>query len=1140
MLDHLSARLPLGTRGCRHPTTGWPAVGIPSCKDRIPQRKTFRATARGPEGTHPRGVASAFPSRVLHRRSLGRAMAPHGSRAIVEELVRLHDFEFHSNLQPQQTVPVQQARWVLPLALHTRLHCESAGRTAIAACCSCVCAKLWQQDFPPLIAIFAILCSAPTLGETTRCCMEATLGTLIAVLLGWLALALSIVASAQPPDDTSISARAVLAIAGLVLLNLLVASIFELPTVLRKVLGAMSSVGVLVTLTEPQAPPVSRPPAAMVGVAIAVLQGVVCALAGALLPAPRLAARRADKTLQAAAAGVAMLLASQLQSLPRGRAENGDGRRDAARAGTPPSSSGRRERMQTQRILRATHKELATLPAICDAAHWESCGLWHACRRRHRWRQCQLLALKKASSDLNVLSEALPAVRSMAVSSVASQLLALLAPELDALCECARLASQAFGRPPSVEADLSHQCREALARFDEAFLSARVALIWRAEGDGASTSVPSAGASTAASAAGSEPTSDSPRRQLSGAVERTGEIVTVEAVLFALTRFTARISEVAAVGGHGGGESVGDRQVASRGGMEWRPLLRSACSGTVARWQAAATRARDNARVSLALLLSCLLATRFERGFWAAATVVFVLDPGMGASVRNCAMRLQGSVIGACYGFVSLTLAARLPHPLHRDWLLIAAFTLWTFVCAFVRAASTHSYAGFVAAFTPAVMLLGAECGSIGSVALSANATLACERFDAAVSSLAMERIQFTLAGIVCALGASLVAFPVDAPSRLHEQLGESLVCLRRAFEHTAGEWTARATAMPMCRDSCVGSRLRDAAEDAPPSESVVEMTPAVCRGSDQIGASPPSQRAEPHVPPPISLEGEAAALPGIDHGSLALTESPVNGISSPVDGISSPVNGISSPVNGVHSSRTQAATTLLRNADCISSSRTGNTVPRRHRVRPTFSDDACTDWNPVHDELYRQASAALAALPPLIEEAAHSGGCWRHAYPAESAHKLCEAFASMLDALNLMEDTLGALRPGGVWLIEPLLKPINRVETQVVLTLRALLQQLRAGSDGSVQPCSSASPALRLFAECYAECLQAIISSSRQAFSDVHGAAPSLTNEEVLTFNALVFSIKSLILHMERASERMSELLALLAPIDLASVRFV
>ena len=92
-------------------------------------------------------------------------------------------------------------------------------------------------------------------------------------------------------------------------------------------------------------------------------------------------------------------------------------------------------------------------------------------------------------------------------------------------------------------------------------------------------------------------------------------------------------------------------------------------------------------------------------------------------------------------------------------------------------------------------------------------------------------------------------------------------------------------------------------------------------------------------------------------------------------------------------------------------------------------------------------------------------------------------------------------------------------------------------------QPLARVSATLQLFDACYAECLRAIVAANRRTLSGMAadgGAAPSLSNNEVLTFNALIFSIKALTHHMHTCDERIEELLANQRPIDLRGVTFV
>jgi len=216
----------------------------------------------------------------------------------------------------------------------------------------------------------------------------------------------------------------------------------------------------------------------------------------------------------------------------------------------------------------------------------------------------------------------------------------------------------------------------------------------------------------------------------------------------------------------------------------------------------------------------------------------------------------------------------------------------------------------------------------------------------------------------------------------------------------------------------------------------------------------------------------------------------------------------------------------------------------RQSRAR--VGDSASGEPSGAEDEaqargvrMHASARAALAHLGPLIDEASHAGGCWREAFPAGRVRGVAAALSAMLDDLDLLHETLAALQPGGVGLVAPLLKPINRVEAEVVHALRALLQKLQAGISADGARFSASSPAVKLFDECYAECLHAVVTLNRRRDAGLD-AVPSLSNDEALTFNALVYSLKSLIGNIERASERLDELLSMNTPVDLGTVAFV
>ena len=102
------------------------------------------------------------------------------------------------------------------------------------------------------------------------------------------------------------------------------------------------------------------------------------------------------------------------------------------------------------------------------------------------------------------------------------------------------------------------------------------------------------------------------------------------------------------------------------------------------------------------------------RAFWAPVTVAFVMG---GASVRQSANRLQGTVLGLVVSYVGLVASAAFwpDGGMARDAALVGGLAVWVVLCAFVQHASaTFGYSGFVAAFSAGILLFGTSC-SIGA-----------------------------------------------------------------------------------------------------------------------------------------------------------------------------------------------------------------------------------------------------------------------------------------------------------------------------------------------------------------------------------------------------------------------------------------
>ena len=1009
------------------------------------------------------------------------------ARAEVERLVRLHDDQRHAAERTHEPLQPVEASPTVPFSLDSSAHLEASGRAAVAATLAALLFHLvYRHDFSYVVVVAAILCSSPTFGATLRTAMHATVAMVAMCPTSFLALA---VARRTAPAEVHHS----VAVGTHALLMLLVMCAVELPPVARKCLLAFGAAGVLGALSAPD-----REGEILLGVSGAVVRGAACALVGATLPYPRMATRRADIALHASAAGVVLLFEAMVAGLTW-----------RAGGGQQPS------RLHVERVQAATAEQLELLPPLLADARWEPSMHW---RRKVEWRASQLAALVSLHQDLAVLTDALRVVDSLNSSSLAARLIQSLERELSGFSGAARAFAVAVAGtrlPPADDcARVAAHCKDALGTFDEAFLRARLALVFSTrDGDGSGAPHPAEDHRHLRGENEDDAASRAAARDIS--TVWIGEVVAAEALFFACCRFVECLRRTASSPSSSSSPPGASAPVAavvdvatSRNGEE--PRSCRACG----RWAAAAMslRAKDAARAACALLVAELLAVNFAKGFWAAVTVAMVLEPGLGASVRNALGRLLGSVIGAFFGLFALRLSAPLEGGAARDALLLVAFAVWVCGCSFVRAASTaNSYAGFVAAFTASIMLLGPACGlgsrsggggsavqgaSVADQGVAGQEEVAvgtCSQGSLAadVDTWAIERIQFTLAGIVLAMLAAATVFPVDAPRQCHEKLGECLEDMRCLFNHTAAEWVAKSAA-PSPR-----------AHTHPPRWHESSAAREVPREVVSISAVPDA----------------VAAAQGLElQGGLGLQ----------------PVNVV--VVEDAPPSAASVATTTRTNVDT--------------RPPPPLAT-AADDDEARGSELRRRVLAALAALPALAEEATHGGGCWRHPFPSAAVVAVCAALRGMLEALDLMHTTLTALQPGeATSLIEPLLQPLNRVEAQVAHSLRAILQRLRAGSathGASLfdlrhmqRPLALMPSTLRLFEDCYAECLRGIVAANRRALSSMATNAPSLSNNEVLTFNALVYSIKALIHHMGCCYERLEVMLAVQRPIDLRSIKFV
>ncbi|CAI5502281.1 unnamed protein product [Closterium sp. Naga37s-1] len=186
-------------------------------------------------------------------------------------------------------------------------------------------------------------------------------------------------------------------------------------------------------------------------------------------------------------------------------------------------------------------------------------------------------------------------------------------------------------------------------------------------------------------------------------------------------------------------------------------------------------RAIASFKVTLAIVTSALLgglvSPTFD--FWAAVTVAFVSGGYQGGSFKASMLRLQGTVAGAVFGYLLVPLTT------DRMALLLVALAVWVFFTAFVRTSKEYGYAGVVAAFTAAIIMLGypALNSPPPPPALSPSSpppsppSSSVSLSDLTVEHYALLRITETCIGLVSVILIELLVFPTRAAALARAEL---------------------------------------------------------------------------------------------------------------------------------------------------------------------------------------------------------------------------------------------------------------------------------------------------------------------------------------------------------------------------------
>jgi hypothetical protein len=75
--------------------------------------------------------------------------------------------------------------------------------------------------------------------------------------------------------------------------------------------------------------------------------------------------------------------------------------------------------------------------------------------------------------------------------------------------------------------------------------------------------------------------------------------------------------------------------------------------------------------------------------------------------------RVEGTAVGSIYGLAVLEWLGGVTRPVA----VVAALTLWVFVCSFCGTSPTQGQAAVIAAMTAPVVLVGPVIGSLGAIA---------------------------------------------------------------------------------------------------------------------------------------------------------------------------------------------------------------------------------------------------------------------------------------------------------------------------------------------------------------------------------------------------------------------------------------
>jgi len=569
------------------------------------------------------------------------------------------------------------------------------------------------------------------------------------------------------------------------------------------------------------------------------------------------------------------------------------------------------------------------------------------------------------------------------------------------------------------------------------------------------------------------------------------------------------------------------------------------------------TRLKDGARLSVAMTVAAILSLRFDRAIWGPVTAGFVWEPGLGSTIRTSGLRLQGSVLGCFYGYSVYAIGQLVPAGTKRNFLVMSLFSLWVGLCSFVRVASKRNgYAGFVAAFT-AIIVLTPSCGGLSAAPDCVDE----DSNELGVTYIVLARIQMTLIGILAVLLTSLFVFRQSNSTLIYNYLATVVTCTRTIYAQIHTDYVVRTAADPNADCDCCDDAPNDAkaADDAP---AMKDEGANVAKGG-RVALTSRATRAQRHI---SFAETDSVSPPSkSDPASGARTSSRLSRASAVATAVSSATSKIvlpaASAVKRAISFNEPNGDTNTKEREHELSSADSTAEQRGSSSRAALLDAAETEIGAATSSL----RATLAQIDFVVSEAQDMPDCPRP-FPAEGVTAVVTTLRAMLLSLTSLHTAIGHFQPGcgAVLLLRPLMSPLNMLETHVTIGLQGLLHKLLGGDlrwleritagmprDSHTTTSISTAPrrrrtlgqltqAQQQFEESYEAVLSQIVQTDRRFIRDEGGDTPSLSNTDVLAFNAVTFSIRTFVKHIVALDQRIEDLLVVSQPIDLNSIKYV